>query len=124
MPERKSQSKGSSKSSSNRSSGSSSRSSSSSSSNGRRKKLSGPDVVEQVREQLPQLLGRPIESVLGMQRDDEDDTWRVTVQVVELERIPNSTDVLGSYAVLLAPDGEVLGYERTRRFYRSQADEG
>jgi hypothetical protein len=101
----------------------SSRAKSGSSSN-RRKKLSGPEAVEQIRAQLPQLIGRPIESVLGMRRADDDGGWTVTVQVVELERIPNSTDVLGSYAVMLAPDGEIAGYERTRRFYRSQADEG
>jgi hypothetical protein len=57
-----------------------------------------------------------------MERDD--DGWKVTVQVVELERIPNSTDVLGSYEVIVDDDGEVTGYWRTHRFYRSQASEG
>ena len=64
--------------------------------------------------------GRPIEAVLGLERDD--DAWVVIVQVVELARIPNSTDVLGDYAVTLDRDGEVVGYQRMRRYHRSQAD--
>ncbi len=47
----------------------------------------------------------------------------MTVQVVELERIPRSTDVLGAYAVQLDEDGELIGYRRRRRYNRSQADE-
>jgi hypothetical protein len=85
--------------------------------------LSGRDVVTRVRRELPELLGRPIESVIGIDRD-EDSRWTVTVQVVELERIPHTTDVLGAYAVTLDDDGELLAYRRTRRYHRNQADEG
>jgi len=84
--------------------------------------LSGREAIERVRAELPRLLGRPIESVLGLERD-EDSGWRVTVQVVELSRIPSSTDVLGAYAVSLDGDGELTGYRRRRRYYRNQADE-
>jgi len=84
--------------------------------------LSGPQAIERVREELPRLLGRPIESVLGLERDD-DSGWSVTVQVVELARIPHSTDVLGAYAVSLDSRGELTGYRRRRRYYRNQADE-
>jgi hypothetical protein len=86
------------------------------------KGLSGREAIERVREDFPQLLGRPIESVLGLERDD-DDGWRVTVQIVELSRIPSSTDVLGSYAVTLDKGGELVGYRRSRRYHRNQADE-
>ena len=96
------------------------RSRSSGRSNGR---LSGPDAVLRVRRDLPKLLGRPIESVVGFERS-EGDYWCVTVQVVELSRIPHTTDVLGDYAVTLDDDGEVTGYRRTRRYHRNQADEG
>jgi hypothetical protein len=84
--------------------------------------LSGREAVERVRRELPHLLGRPIEAVLGLERD-EDTGWKVTVQVVELSRIPNSTDVLGSYAVTLDKQGELVGYRRNRRYHRNQADE-
>jgi hypothetical protein len=86
------------------------------------KRLSGRDAIERVRRDFPQLLGRPIEQVLGLERDGNDG-WNVTVQVVELSRIPPTTDVLGTYAVTLDNDGEVIGYRRQRRFHRNQADE-
>ena len=84
--------------------------------------LSAKDAVQRVRQDLPELLGRPIESVLGVKRSD-DKGWEVTVAVVELSRIPNSTDVLGAYRVNLDGDGGLEGYQRQRRYNRSQADE-
>jgi hypothetical protein len=84
--------------------------------------LSGKEAIERVRRELPQLLGRPIEAVLGLERDG-DIGWKVTVQVVELSRIPSSTDILGSYAVTFDKDGELVGYRRNRRYHRNQADE-
>ncbi len=88
----------------------------------RRNGLSGREAIERVRRDLPQLLGRPIEAVLGLERDD-DSSWKVTVQVVELSRIPSTTDVLGSYEVALDEQGEVVGYRRNRRYHRNQTDE-
>lgn len=85
-------------------------------------KLSARDAIEHVRQQLPELMGKPIEAILGVERD-EDDQWQVTAQVVELARIPNSTDVLGVYAVTLDSGGDLAGYRRVRRYNRSQADE-
>jgi hypothetical protein len=97
----------------------------SSGSNGRR--LSAREAVESVRDEFPALLGRPVESVLGVERagdgDDDNGGWLVTVQVIELERIPRSTDVLGAYAVELDKSGELIGYRRRRRYNRSAADE-
>ena len=84
-------------------------------------KLSARDAIERVREELPELMGKPIEAILGVELGDEG--WEVTAQVVELARIPNSTDVLGVYAVTLDKDGELAGYRRRRRYNRSQADE-
>ncbi len=83
--------------------------------------LSGREAVREAREQLAELIGRPVEQVLAMERDEPG--WQVTVQVVELQRIPNSTDVLGCYRVDVDDGGEVVGYRRLRRYNRSQADE-
>ncbi len=84
--------------------------------------LSAKEAIQRVRGELPELLGRKVESVLGVERN-EDQLWQVTVQVVELARIPNSTDVLGCYQVTLDQDGELAGYQRRRRYTRGQADE-
>jgi hypothetical protein len=85
-------------------------------------RLSGREAIERVRRDFPPLLGRPIEQVLGLEGDG-DRGWKVKVQVVELSRIPPTTDVLGTYSVNLDREGEVVGYRRERRFHRSQADE-
>jgi hypothetical protein len=87
-----------------------------------RSRLSGREAIESVRRELPQLLGHPIDAVLGIEPDDGTG-WNVTVQVVELSRIPHSTDVLGTYEVRLDKAGEVQAYKRRRRYYRNQADE-
>lgn len=87
-----------------------------------RKQLSGRDAISRVREELPELLGHRVDSVLGLEPDD-DSGWTVTVQVVELSRIPSSTDVLGAYAVSLDRNGELTRCRRERRYYRNQADD-
>ena len=107
---------------SSRSNGSRSESRTSSDRGASRRKMSARDAVQLVREEFPALLGRPVEEVLGVQRDD-DDGWQVIVQVVELARIPSSTDVLGAYVVNLDDDGELAGYRRRRRYTRNQTDE-
>lgn len=87
-----------------------------------RRRFSARQAVEQIRADFPALVGRPVESVLGVQPDD-DGGWHVIVQIVELARVPNSSDVLGAYLVTLDDEGEIEGYQRQRRYIRSQADE-
>ena len=85
-------------------------------------KLSARDLTLAAKATVEDLTGFPPESVSGLQWDGE--TWLVTVEVCELERIPNTTDVMASYVVQLDDGGGLLGYKRTRRFNRSQAEEG
>src|SRR5690242_5190587 len=85
-------------------------------------KVTARDAAARVRDELPDLLGRPVESVLAVERDDGGG-WLVMAAVVELARIPNSTDVIGAYEVTLDSRGELTGYRRRRRYTRSQADE-
>jgi hypothetical protein len=116
----KSSSSGSSSSSRKSSSGGSSGSSSSGSSNGRsRNKQSAREVVGEAIKQVHQLIGKPIESVTGMEKDGSD--WTVTLEVLELSRIPSTTDVLGSYEVTMDKDGELTGVQRTRRYPRAES---
>lgn len=48
--------------------------------------------------------------------------WTADVEVVEVERVPETTSVMGSYRVQLDGQGNLLGYERTRRYARGQID--
>jgi hypothetical protein len=73
-------------------------------------------------EQVHDLIGRPVESVTGMEKNGNE--WTVTLEVLELERVPSTTDVLGKYEVTLDKDGELTGAQRTRRYPRAEAGEG
>jgi hypothetical protein len=69
-----------------------------------------------------QLTGKVPESVTGLQRSE--DGWRVAVDVLELERIPSTTDVLATYEVTLDEQGELQGCSRVHRYLRgSPGDE-
>jgi hypothetical protein len=80
------------------------------------------NAVRQAQEQLETLLGRDPESVSAMERTH--DGWLVTVEVVEVSRIPESTDVLASYEIELDESCNLRRYARVRRYNRSQADHG
>ncbi len=80
------------------------------------------ELARSAKEQLAELTGRKPEGVLGIERND-DDGWHVTLELLELERVPNSTDLLGCYLVSLDDSGELVEYRRLRRYSRGQADE-
>jgi Gas vesicle synthesis protein GvpO len=101
--------------------GSSSRSSSGSSRRRSRDNRSPREIVGAAIQQVHELIGRPVEAVTGMERNGSE--WTVTVEVVELARIPNTTDILGKYEVTLDRNGEVTSARRTRRYYRSESGE-
>lgn len=106
---------------SNKSSSSSSKSSggsnkrSSASNNGQKEPV---ELARAAVQTLAMLTGHAPESVLGLRRGEEG--WQVLVEVLEMQRVPNSTDLLGCYAVELDKDGEVVGYQRQRRYQRGQ----
>lgn len=71
--------------------------------------------------QLEDLLGRAPESVTAVKPTE--DGWEADVEVLELERIPETTSVMGTYHVTLDQEGALLAYERTRRYTRGQIDQ-
>jgi len=80
------------------------------------------EIIERAREHVEGVLGSEAESVSGIQRSNGH--WCVTVEVVQLRRVPESTDVLASYAVVVDDDGGLISLQQTRRYRRSQADDG
>ncbi len=90
---------------------------------GRREGASRGDVAEVVkaaRTGMERLLGHEVESVSGFERGE--DGWRVTLEVVDVRRVPDSTDVLSSYCVLLDDDRNLVRLDRTRRYRRCEVD--
>jgi hypothetical protein len=80
------------------------------------------EALRSAREQLAELLGRVPESVSSLCRSDEG--WEAQVEVLELERVPDSTSVLASYYVVLDSEGRLMSYERRGRYTRGQVDRG
>jgi hypothetical protein len=76
----------------------------------------GPRVASAALEAVRGLTGKRAEAVTGLERTEEG--WAVEVEVLELERIPSTTDVLATYRVSLDGDGELQGCRRVRRYLR------
>ncbi|MCX4850059.1 gas vesicle protein [Streptomyces sp. NBC_00893] len=87
-----------------------------------RRRVSAPQAMRYAAEQLQELLGRVPESVSALKPTE--DGWQADVEVLELERVPGTTSVMASYRVMLGKDGELVSYERTRRYTRGQIDRG
>ena len=74
------------------------------------------------RDQLQELLGKAVESASGLERTH--DGWVATLEVLELSRIPETTDVLASYELELDESLGLRRYQQVRRYTRSQANRG
>ena len=116
----------------------------------RNEKLSPDEIAERVRAELAVARGVPrkgpssrrpkpigadeiavhakaaLASITGLDADRvsavvlEPDGWHVTVDLIELKRIPPATDVLAAYEALFAPSGALMSYRRTLRYLRDQ----
>jgi hypothetical protein len=76
------------------------------------------EIAREAQRQVAELTGLPIAGVTGFARSGED--WVVTVEAVELARVPSTMDVLGAFEVTLSEAGELLGLRRRDRHRRSQ----
>ena len=61
------------------------------------KRLTGVQVARSAARQLLELTGTDAEGVTGLERTE--DGWKVQVEVVEVRRIPDTTDILAIYEV-------------------------
>lgn len=82
------------------------------------RRVSAPRAMRYAAEQLQELLGRAPESVSAVQPTE--DGWMADVEVLELERVPTTSSVMASYRVKLDEEGELMSYERTRRYTKGQ----
>lgn len=79
------------------------------------------DVISTARRELEMFTGRTVESVSSVRRNE--DGWTLCLEVLEVQRVPDSTSVLGTYETEVDDHGSVLGYERTARYHRNQTSE-
>ncbi|GGX05665.1 gas vesicle protein [Streptomyces malachitofuscus] len=78
------------------------------------------ELLRQARGQLAELTGMEAESVSSFEQTEEG--WSLEVEVLELERVPDTMSLMASYHVELDPDGQLTGYRRVRRYERGRAD--
>lgn len=88
---------------------------------GRRDRPKGTRLAVLAAEQLVGLTGKEFEGIVGLSKSD--DGWSVFIEVLEMRRIPSTTDVIAVYEVDVDQDGDMTGYRRQRRFLRGEAGE-
>lgn len=78
------------------------------------------DKVQGVAEDV---IGRPLTGIVAI--DQEDDDWRVAVEVIERSSVPDTQDILGRYEITLDDDEDhtITGYRRTHRYRRDDMDQ-
>lgn len=88
------------------------------------KKLNALDIHECANSLADRLLKKKVEGVSGMRNEDEH--WKVFVEVLERKAIPDTQDMIGVYEFKLDSDGDLVEYRRVemrRRADRSVVDE-
>ncbi|MFE7649640.1 gas vesicle protein GvpO [Streptomyces phaeoluteigriseus] len=78
------------------------------------------EVLREARAQLAELTGMTAESVSSFAQTENG--WSLEVEVLELERVPDTMSLMASYEVELDPEGMLTGYRRVRRYERGRSD--
>lgn len=85
--------------------------------------LTAREAVALVREYVTEMTGgEPVRMTSAT--PTEEGGWIIEVEMVEDRRIPSSADILALYEMELDPNGEMLAYQRTRRYMRGQTTNG
>jgi hypothetical protein len=78
------------------------------------------ELIVQAKRTVTELTGLKAETVSGFDRDG--DGWRIFVEALEVQRVPETMDVLGTYEVILSDDGDLQGFNRRRRYHRAAVE--
>lgn len=76
------------------------------------------EVLERAKRQLADTTGLKPIAVTRAYKNAEG--WHIGLEMLEMARIPTSTDVLGDYDVDLSEDGCVVRFERRRTRLRAE----
>lgn len=79
-------------------------------------------VAARAASEFHELTGKAQEGVVGLERTDGG--WTVQLEVIEVRRIPDTTDMLGIYEIDTDDQGSLEGYRRVRRYVRGSGEEG
>ena len=81
--------------------------------------MTGTRAARRAALHLMELTGKDFEGIVGIKKVE--DGWTVEVEVLEMRRVPSTTDVLAVYEVSVDGSGELVGYERVARYVRGDA---
>lgn len=70
------------------------------------------ELAERAKSQLAEVTGLKPVTVTRTSKDEQG--WHITLDMLEMARIPPATDVLGDYDLLIDEDGNMLKFERMR----------
>jgi hypothetical protein len=76
------------------------------------------DTAQQVAEEL---IDDPFDGIVEISQDEDD--WRVVLEVIERRAIPDTQDILGRYDVTVSSSGELRGYRLTGRYRRGDVSD-
>jgi hypothetical protein len=82
------------------------------------------DVLSSAKQQFAELTGLEPEGISGVERNGDEGGWVVDLEALELARVPDTMDVLGSYRLHVSDDGELVSLHRRRRYARGAIDDG
>jgi hypothetical protein len=82
--------------------------------------LTVKDAAAAALQQVMDLTGKAAESITDVERTS--DGWRIGIEVIEDRRIPSSADILATYRAEMDEDGELVSYQRVRRYPRGRGD--
>ena len=68
------------------------------------------NITERAKEQLAQVTAFTPVAAVATFRDEAG--WHVTIDMLEMTRIPESSDLLGVYECTLDPEGNLISFER------------
>jgi hypothetical protein len=86
----------------------------------RRNHAGGMQAARRAAQQVLHLTGHEPENVVSIAKDE--DGWQVGVEVLELHRIPDTTDIMATYHVRLDASGDLVRCERGRRYHRASTE--
>lgn len=75
------------------------------------------EAKQTVLESVGDLIEHPLEGVIKVNRTTERD-WRVVLEVVEREAIPDTQDMIGRYEFTVTASGVLDGYSLVERYHR------
>jgi len=70
------------------------------------------EVIEKVKKGISELTTLKLSTVVGASKDEENGAWKVTVELLEKESIPDSMDLLGTYEAQIDEGGEIVRFKR------------